>query len=71
MDPKKKQLTDASSTNIDGSFFSVAMTTPFEAARTKYLVTNNKSWSQSTINSTFENLIRIKWNKNINVKNDR
>jgi hypothetical protein len=46
MDLKKEQLTEASSTNIDGSFFSVAMTTPFAAARTKYIVTNNKSCSQ-------------------------
>lgn len=29
---KKKSLTDVSSTKIDGSFFSVAMTTPLAAA---------------------------------------
>lgn len=45
MDPKKKQLTDASSTNIDGSFFSVAMTTPFAAERIKYIIKNNNSYS--------------------------
>jgi hypothetical protein len=46
MDLKKELLTDTSSTNIDGSFFSVAMTTMFAVARTKYIVTNNKSCSQ-------------------------
>lgn len=48
MDPKKKQLTDASSTKIDGNFFSVAMTTPFAAAKLKsikYIITNNNSYS--------------------------
>jgi hypothetical protein len=29
---EKNSLTDVSSTKIDGSFFSVAMTTPFAAA---------------------------------------
>lgn len=32
LEGSKYQLTDASSTRIEGSFFSVAMTTPFEAA---------------------------------------
>jgi hypothetical protein len=31
---KTGQLTDASSTKIDGSFFSVAITTPFETTQT-------------------------------------
>jgi len=34
----ENKLTDASSTKIDGSFFSVAMTTPFAAARIKYQI---------------------------------
>ena len=36
----ENKLTDASSTNIDGNFFSVAMTTPFAAARIKYQIYN-------------------------------
>jgi len=32
------KLTDASSTKMDGNFFSVAMTTPFAAARIKYQI---------------------------------
>lgn len=50
MDPKNNQLTDVSSTNIDGNFFSVAMTTPFAAARIKYQICKYEKQKLQAIN---------------------
>jgi len=41
LNKEKTELTDVSSTRIDGSFFSVAITTPFEATQTNTIRFSN------------------------------
>lgn len=46
---KDYQLTDASSTRIEGNFFSVAMTTPLEAAVRNQFIKRNLQFVLSSI----------------------